>query len=83
MTLVEFLTARLDEDERWALGASAPLREVGAKRRIIALAEQAEEASNTAVGDDYMMAAMYMTDTIKLLALPYADHEDYRAEWRL
>ena len=46
------------------------LREVEAKRRIVAMYER---------GMGYDQA---LTDSLRLLALPYADHPDCRAEWR-
>lgn len=103
MDLVEFLRARLDEDEAAAarttdeiyLGQvgfftyydtnddpvdhaerhtpARVLREVDAKREL--LDEYIRE-----IGDD---AANETAQQLgKLLALPYADHPDYREQWR-
>jgi hypothetical protein len=106
--LVEFLRARLDEDERvarqhhltnWHFDGiknhivnddgvtvaivrttqehiqrhdpARVLREVEAKRRIIDLADSLGYVTNDA--EPAILAA---------LALPYADHPDYREEWR-
>ena len=110
--LVEFLGARLDEDDevaratrkneqrvpgtdRWfashsnAITSMAPHRavaEVKAKRRLLDLHEPAETEyidgdvcmACTAVGD----GPHYPCLTLRLLALPYTDHPDYREEWR-
>ncbi len=73
MTLVEFLRARLnDEDEQRA--------EVAAKRRIIA--DHVREG-DVCVGcwytaDDYG----WPCPTLRALALLYADHRDYQQEWQ-
>lgn len=119
--LVQFLRARLKEDERtargvlwegsgntlsWDLPASATvevgtdefyagdstvaqhiarhdparvLAEVDAKRRIVDhVAHELEDhgADNPWWYDDKLLPIL------RLLALPYADHADYRAEWR-
>jgi hypothetical protein len=97
MTLTEFLLARVAEDEEWArwvgaaqdsersrgvafvssLGSSSVtsagrvLAECEAKRRIVGLATLPERQSFSSPWVDALMA----------LALPYADHPDYREEW--
>jgi hypothetical protein len=137
MTLVEFLTARLDRDEAptWTLspyacepGCCAPagwvgsqcrycdpspvyggtveaitssaeehaetihqrsraLRDVEAKRRIVE--EHEHELSGDEAGcwtchedRDYGLIESGWCPTLRLLALPYADHEDYDETWR-
>jgi uncharacterized protein DUF6221 len=129
MDLVEFLRARIDEDEQaaWAASRSGyppgtqprewhevdPLRyagkleddlggvitrgeglptarqaehiarhdparvlaEVDAKRRIVAGCAQARHAEDQARANALFVVAC-------LLALPYADHPDYRQEWK-
>lgn len=139
MTLVEFVTARLDDDEEIALatisvniradmkndaaqpprwlpepGSSAiwdengtrrvahtwaresahivrhdparVLREVEAKRKLIQAiyTGMADYAANIteSKGDD-CGALEYRDELLELLALPYADHPDFRDEWRL
>jgi hypothetical protein len=91
--LIEFLRARLDEDERcWRdmQGAGEQgywdfmLAEVDAKRRIL---EYAEQAIAGAAVDDHdpqrtAPAAEYELYVLPALALPHADHPDYRDEWR-
>ncbi|GAA1992823.1 DUF6221 family protein [Isoptericola halotolerans] len=114
MTIVEFLTARLDEDEAVAraligsplagelMGAGVPLPrtpeglrfmaynlpqrvliEVEAKRRIVALHSgdaawcSWSQDANERHGDGPDC------DTLRLLALPHADHPDYDEAWRL
>jgi uncharacterized protein DUF6221 len=125
MTLVEFLTARLDEDEQsaheaedslgklnmaWSFQPDGDLggkvlardhyvmipkgtttiaqhiarhdparilREVEAKRRIIIEHHPVDpcDAHDVALGT-------ISCDTLRLLALPYADHPDYDERWR-
>lgn len=102
--LLTFLNARLDEDERVALGArgrtwtpedlaggitefhsgtfehiarhdpARVLREVEAKRRIIGL------CVGTLEDEDYGL--VLAQEVLQRLALPYAEHPDYREEWR-
>jgi hypothetical protein len=93
MTITEFLTARLDEDEAAArenveyednvwetagwLPPSRVLAEVEAKRRIV---EEADRYSpELEYGDNGEWA---FEVTLRLLALPYADHPDYDEAWR-
>lgn len=92
---IEFLEARLDEDEAWAEDAPSQerprdpddparvLRDVAAKRRIIAMYEapayggwdpaDRAEASGRREG---------LREVIRALASVYGWHEDYREEWR-
>jgi hypothetical protein len=126
--LVEFLRARLDEDERIARAAIADdcgqdggfedaawltdgtrrpqfggaagemirtfavparvLREVGAKRQMI---DEITDLGHCpgCTGDPTMVGTAHECPTdgarmrmLPLLALPYADHPDYREEWR-
>lgn len=88
--LTEFLLARIAEDERAAhrialplaltgakgavVGPGRVLAECEAKRRIVAEANRFE-------GDDDP-GAHVLVGVLELLALPYADHPDYREEWR-
>lgn len=121
--LVEFLRARLDDDEErarfvqreqgdrpqyepepWRLSwhdeydllciePSRALAEVDAKRRIIdqhPLLPAAEQLTGRPTYGcetchehaDYGIAPEGECETLKLLALPYAGHKDYREEWR-
>ncbi len=99
ITLVEFLLARIAEDEMVAKEVPGPsdekglswwgeyghlsvsparvLAEVDAKVRIT------EECRGWLAdrGDDYGARALAGM-TLRLLALPYTDHPDYREEWR-
>lgn len=91
MNLVEFLLARIEEDETEARVVSPTIRgyvsyadgrdarrvarvlaECDAKRRIIDWHDLAERqyGPRTAAG------------ILEILALPYAEHPDYRDEWR-
>ena len=81
MTLAEFLRARLTEDEQPCEGAQEYQscdelserrgRDIDAKRRIL-------DECNWG-GPDH--ADVYDA-VLQRLALPYADHPDYRDEWR-
>jgi hypothetical protein len=97
-TLTDFLLARIAEDEKEAssyladldenppsvhdmvqvgwIEAGSPervLAECEAKRRIVATCTGYEWESTNARGYD---------EVLELLALPYADHPDYREEWK-
>lgn len=100
MELVEFLLARIAEDEamsqaavRWSEGASQwsdagepdwqhiarwdPARvlvECDAKRRIVELHPEH--------GWSHCEGESLPCPTLRLLALPYAEHPDYREEWK-
>lgn len=91
--LVEFLTARLDEDEpdcRTGIAsesylsdfAERLLREVKAKRQILErLYPEIKNCDELIEGE--WNSNPYNADTLlELLALPYADHPDFRDEWR-
>ena len=56
------------------------LREVDAKRRTIEIFVRRYKASKPgmAEGAHFVM----LINTLRLLAMPYADHPDYREEWR-
>ena len=81
--LVEFLRARLDEDEHWAqvskldgrwFDRGRVLREVEAKRAML--------AELTRWPFDYRPECDDPTRLfVRLLALPYSDHPDYDPEW--
>ncbi|MER7077935.1 hypothetical protein SAMN02982929_07189 [Saccharopolyspora kobensis] len=58
------------------------LAEVDAKRRILALDETASSWTKGTAGATAGYAHAILSDTLRLLALPYADHPDYREEWR-
>lgn len=84
--LTEFLLARIAEDEAWAkhrdivtfgcddsrMSPARVLADLEAKRRIVAQASfwEAEPVGRTL---DYVA---------RVLALPHADHPDYREEWK-
>ncbi len=94
MTLDEFLLARITEDEMVAKEVPGPSDEEGlswwgeyghlsvsparvlaeceAKRRVIAAVVDVEWSGSFAVRDV----------VLSYLVLPYADHPDYREEWR-
>lgn len=58
------------------------LIEVEAKRRIVALADKTWAWGQGSAGATAGYASLVVADTIRLLALPYADREGYREEWR-
>lgn len=86
MDLTEFLLARIAEDQRWAEDYYPPppmwisgrlLAECEAKRRIVELHGSVDPCD--------AHDASFRTvpcDTIRALALPYADHPDYDPTWR-
>jgi Family of unknown function (DUF6221) len=96
--LVEFLRARIDEDQRYATHAAGMmigteagfhgmahinrwrparvLAECDAKRRIVA-----EHADIDPCDAHDAAFKSIPCDTLRLLALPYADHPGYRSEW--
>lgn len=128
--LVQFLRARLDEDEKTAVGAddslgrtrrhwsvgpngeevlasgfyqmvadvpagvarhvarhdpARVLAEVDAKRRVLDEYEASAAASGEADEDGYEYAdgwAFALQRVVQILALPYADHPNYREAWR-
>jgi hypothetical protein len=73
--LCEFLLARIAEDEARAR-TGRDLRECEAKRRIL---DRCIRLSKTR---DNQRAREVAVDFLTDLALPYADHPDYRHEWR-
>lgn len=54
------------------------LREVEAKREVVRLAERAHDYHGTFMNG----FAAALEGALRLFALPYADHPDYRQEWR-
>ena len=95
LTLTEFLLARIAEDEQAAeRGGTHPdpatfardnhgylwvqparvLAECEAKRRIVELVGGGSSIHRPGDCQD--------CDVMRLLALPYADHPDYREEWK-
>jgi hypothetical protein len=88
MSIVEFLEARLAEDEQVAahvddaVGPARVLREVEAKRAILAWVTGAQSA--TAAGDEQAFhdeEAAALTFAIRALASVYSDHPDYQQAW--
>lgn len=96
--LAEFLLARIAEDESMLgegvysearlYAQTEPERwraEVEAKRRLVELHRSYGgygEYCNECDKDDPPSSDGWPCDTLKLLALPYADHPDYRQEWK-
>ncbi|OXR46656.1 hypothetical protein B7C42_01630 [Nocardia cerradoensis] len=70
MTIDEFITARLAEDEQAVAGSSDPVRatrEIAAKRVAV----------DWYLNDDEMV----MGATIAAIAAIWSDHPDYQQEW--
>ena len=84
----EWATTVLDDPKAWNLHGTARrfLAEAEAKRRILddvlptMKADELQIAGEWGVGSDPSREAS--DDLLSLLALPYANHPDYRAEWR-
>jgi hypothetical protein len=94
VTLPEFLLQRIAEDERHArklaesdrrpvlalaITVDHPQRilaECEAKRRIVGLVGPAHDER------DEPIPGSGLPDVLAALALPYADHPDYREEWK-
>lgn len=86
MTLAEFLTARLDEDEaaarevsrRWPWDPARVLADVAAKRAIVAKWHSlAEQADHPTIGAHCTGVGL----TLHLLAQPYSSHPDFDPAW--
>lgn len=97
MTIVEFLNARLDEDERaskavpeGSRGRERALAEVAAKRRIVRGYSEAHETSMRTVdpsvsdrsGDPWSELFAWRM-AVKCLAAVYANHSEYDASWEV
>lgn len=97
--LIGFLEARLSEDEEWARLTAGPdygephdpgvpghhdrvLADVAAKRTLVR--EAARVIRVEPLSPDYWRGQRHAAvHTLRILALPYDDHSDFRAEWRL
>jgi hypothetical protein len=84
--LIAFLGDRLDEDERYLesnqhhLWTQRPLREVEAKRKILA-EHKAVTRLATLTEQELGFLGWYREWVLKNLAAIYSDHPDYRPEW--
>ena len=58
------------------------LHEIDAKRRILEQVTRIERDAPPRTVDPPEGADVTMVSVLEMLALPYADHADYRAEWR-
>jgi hypothetical protein len=75
------------ENERWVVEISRRrvLAECEAKRQIVELARGIDPYGETDwadVGELDDAQVRVLADVLRALALPYADHPDYRDEWR-
>jgi hypothetical protein len=95
MTLVEFLTARFDEDERqWAPGlipldrpdvtalTKRMLAEVDAKRRIVESYQWYIDNADRPFANERAGEMLLAERHARILALSYVEHPDYRKEWK-
>jgi hypothetical protein len=94
MTLTEFLTARLDEDEADARGDDGSptpigmwdpdrvLAEVAAKRAIVDMAGRSFVPSDAEVVPGMSPTQTMAWLNLTYLAALYADHPDYDEAWR-
>lgn len=57
------------------------LREVAAKRAIVAAYAKADEWVNVSAGATAAYARQIMDETLRHLAAVWSDHPDYRQEW--
>jgi hypothetical protein len=90
--MVRFLRARLEEVEHEArmryksVAATRTLREIDAIRQVIDLHRSVElptDMLDVCVTCEVTGADReFPCKTLRLLALPYTDHPDYRTEWR-
>ena len=95
ITLPEFLLARIAEDERRVefvrdfipehgdqgeyIDPARVLAECDAKRRIVEMQATNDEDRHL---PGFHYKAQMIERVLHALALPYADHPDYREEWR-
>ena len=90
LTLTDFLLARVAEDEKWADARNRTEWHEGhivkmADTAVVAYIRKECEAKRQMVEWYQAVAASsYKTSMgfLTRLALPYADHPDYREEWR-
>lgn len=69
------------------IGTERVLAECEAKRRIVELHDSFYGVCQACIGSpprvgDVVKPALWPCTTLRLLALPFADHPDYREEWR-
>jgi hypothetical protein len=97
VTIEEFLTARVDEDEQYARDLIGPhglrdvggmvglserlLREVEAKRAILAIHHE-DGAMCMGCPQTVRTVTTWPCDNVVALAAVWSDHPDYRAEWK-
>jgi len=55
---------------------------IGVNSTVCLICHIANEHYPDAEGNPRLMQMFHPCDTLRLLALPYADHEQYRQEWR-
>jgi len=70
----------LEDRPGWAL--AGVLADCEAKRRIVERCQQALRWDRDAEGSPAERVADHAWSTLEDLALPYADHPDYRQEWK-
>ncbi|MEV8395931.1 MULTISPECIES: DUF6221 family protein [unclassified Streptomyces] len=82
-TRIECFDTEMAADERhiMAHGPSRVLREIDAKRELLSRYEAMTAGLLVMTGVEAILAE-YRRVLLPHLALPYADHPDYREEWR-
>lgn len=86
--LPEFLLARMDWRDEWAevapRGETVERAEAEAVRRIVYDARDVLDPPFGWLGRAFVRFWLkgQVEQTLRTLALPYADHPDYREEWR-
>jgi hypothetical protein len=70
--------------DTWVLVPRRVLAECEAKRRIVEMHWDTDPScARCANPDDEMTNEPWPCQTLRLLALPYADHPDFQPEWRV
>jgi hypothetical protein len=89
MTILEFLTARYDDEEVAARLADGEvwkpahvLADITAKRRIVEKCNDTIQGEPDMAGYDGESPVVLSEDILCDLATVYADHPDFREEWR-
>jgi hypothetical protein len=86
MTLTDFLLARIEDDEAYAVTHREllPEEDEGFYHRLLADSgtKRSQVGSLDWIANGYYPSTPLAKSMLALLALPYADHPDYREEWR-
>jgi hypothetical protein len=80
--LVEFLRARLDEDQRALTELAGAMQDYGSARVLAEVEAKRELINELTLNEPRPDDEVKVERMLELLALPYADHPDWREEWR-